>query len=277
MDLSFHGIEKEIKFLHNTILKKNISIPKSRIFISSKVKSKLIDGNYTTQGMQKVSDYIAKYLGIVKPVRVEIFKEKLEHPPGFFSQISGSEKAGLYKVDSIGKNRVIKVYKKAGYNVDNILAILAHENVHNFMYEHSVGYPNEDDNEKLTDLLTTYLGFGDILFTGYKDITISSIVEDDRVFKKVHKIGYITSQNVYDAMYHTSYIKQDTNFYPGLLLFDKLKIKWKSIKSEQKNKIKSIVNCEKCNEPYYIPKMSNKKTLLIKCKKCGRQFSHKTT
>ena len=49
-----------------------------------------------------------------------------------------------------------------------MLAIIAHENVHNFMYEHSIKYDNTLDNEKLTDLLAVYLGFGHLLYSGYR-------------------------------------------------------------------------------------------------------------
>lgn len=78
---------------------------------------------------------------------------------------------GSIKLDK-NPNRIvnIKVSSKYKNKRKSILAILAHEVCHKYLYEYDIYWPNLTEiTEISTDLCTIYVGFGDLIIEGYKD------------------------------------------------------------------------------------------------------------
>lgn len=79
-------------------------------------------------------------------------------------------------------------------------AILAHELTHHFLALKGISYPDEEENEQLTDLATTYLGLGKLTMNGYYPITWT-IERRDRKVTYTYQVGYLSPQDIAAAMY----------------------------------------------------------------------------
>lgn len=275
MVLSDSGIKNEIKYLDDIINGKE-NLPNEKCKIPWGLKSKVKSQDYSQEIMQEISDAMAKFLNLKTSVHVKVVNEKLKNAPANYDSLRDAEKVGLYSINYSNGLRTIKIIKKAVFGIDNVIAILAHENVHNFMHEHSIEYENTLDNERLTDLCSVYVGFGDLLYSGYKDIHISSKKEydlfDTKILNTYMKIGYISLEHIQYAMYYTAIARNDIQFASKLSFFDRMDVRKKIKKAKKLENSKKVINCPKCSKLYRVPTMKNGKTISINCKNCNEQF-----
>ncbi len=138
-----------------------------RLMKSSWVSSSNI--SLPSKSLQEIANLMAAYLGIITPVEVR-----------YVNTSFGT--AGTYRV--LGHSyRVIEVAAtNSDFNVDQILATLAHESTHHYLHEHKVQV-----TEIMTDLTAVYLGFGELLYRGYKTV---------ERYRSRTKVGYIQWQDV---------------------------------------------------------------------------------
>lgn len=133
----------------------------------------VIRSNFSQPSIQKISDHIGYFLGLLNSVQVTIGIESSEYMLAAAGDIKKADRVGLYKVLG-GYNREIQITKKFRFKLEHILAILAHESTHHYLYHHGVRESEESENEILTELATAYLGLGHLLILGYKPITWTS-------------------------------------------------------------------------------------------------------
>lgn len=74
-------------------------------------------------------------------------------------------------------------------------AILAHELTHHFLFNKGVVYDDINENERLTDLATVYLGLGKLTLNGYEPVTWRVKRKDGEV-TYTYKVGYLTSMDM---------------------------------------------------------------------------------
>jgi hypothetical protein len=78
-------------------------------------------------------------------------------------------------------------------------AILAHELTHHFLANKRIGYPDETENERLTDFATVFLGLGKLTLNGYHPIQWS-LPRENRVVTYTYQVGYLSAREIADAM-----------------------------------------------------------------------------
>jgi hypothetical protein len=74
-------------------------------------------------------------------------------------------------------------------------AILAHELTHHFLLNKGVVYDDINENERLTDLATVYLGLGKLTLNGYEPVTWKVKRKEGEV-TYTYKVGYLTSMDM---------------------------------------------------------------------------------
>ena len=136
----------------------------------------VLGADYSSESLQKISNHIGFYLGLLRSVKITC----IEEPTGdawvsssngiFTSDVSQKHFSGFYKTVGFDHGEIL-LLKKSQYGYINVIAVLAHECVHNYLYNHGVRISEEKENEWLTDVAAAYLGLGHLLFSGYKPIT----------------------------------------------------------------------------------------------------------
>ncbi|MDD5839950.1 MAG: hypothetical protein PUC94_07935 [Bacteroidales bacterium] len=87
----------------------------------------------------------------------------------------------------------INVSSKYRNNIEQTVAVLAHEICHKYLYVHGLYNPIEVINEIFTDLCTMYVGFGEIIIAGY----VTEKIFEDRSENFIHRqinteyLGYL--------------------------------------------------------------------------------------
>jgi len=148
-------------------------------------------------------------LGLFKSVKITFIEEFTDNKwVGTSDGIlvgdrNGSPVSGLYKTIGFDHSEILLI-KKHKYELKHILAILAHEYTHNYLYHHRISESEESENEILTDLATAYLGLGHLLIPGYKPITWTSdhwnYVFASGYTTHTLSIGYVTPSTIRRAI-----------------------------------------------------------------------------
>lgn len=132
--------------------------------------------------MRELFEKIRKHIGIRK--KTFLFLKK-------FIEIEGENILGTYQ-KGILENEIITVKIHPKYNYGNYAAIMAHELSHQFMNENNFNKGESQSNERNTDVLTIFLGFGNIMELAYQSI-ITQFSE-----KKLRelKLGYLYDDEI---------------------------------------------------------------------------------
>lgn len=144
----------------------------SLYFLPAEFAKEVIRSNYSQASLQKISDHIGYYLGLFKSVKITFIEEFTDNRwVGTSDGVlvdgkNGSPVSGLYKIIGFDHGEILLI-KKHKYELKHILAILAHEYTHNYLYHHGIRESEESENEILTELATAYLGLGHLLIPGY--------------------------------------------------------------------------------------------------------------
>ena len=184
-----HKIEQKVDLLHRKLPKKPTAI--NGIFVlPNYLKDEVLKSNFSQSSIQKIADHIAAFLGLVSSVKVKIGIESSYNMMASKSQLNNADQVGLYTVKGTF-NREIQITKKYIFNIEHILAILAHESAHNYLYYYNITENNEEENEVLTDIACAYIGLGELLINGYQPIECITNHE----FRKI-KIGYLSPYSI---------------------------------------------------------------------------------
>lgn len=74
-------------------------------------------------------------------------------------------------------------------------AIMAHELTHHFLFSNKISYPDNRENERLTDFAAVFLGFGKLILNGYIPETRISTTHKGRGFYQ-YQLGYLSEEEV---------------------------------------------------------------------------------
>jgi hypothetical protein len=74
-------------------------------------------------------------------------------------------------------------------------AILAHELTHHFLDSKNIHLTDVEENERLTDLATAYLGLGKLTLNGYEPLTWS-VIRKDKKYNYSYTVGYLNSYDM---------------------------------------------------------------------------------
>jgi len=206
--ISRQKIREKLDFL-KTRLPKQPTAVNSLYSLPAEFAEEVTKSNYSQTSLQKISDHIGYYLGLLENVKITFIEETTDNrwvgtnDGMLVGDKNGSSVSGLYKTIGFNHGEIVLI-KTHKYEFKHILAILAHECTHNYLYHHRISESEESENEILTDLATAYLGLGHLLIPGYKPITWTSD-HWNYVFAKGYtthtfSIGYVTPSTIRRAI-----------------------------------------------------------------------------
>ncbi|MDD4665484.1 MAG: hypothetical protein PHC81_02920 [Clostridia bacterium] len=150
--------------------------------VPAEIRKELKKNKFSPEALQELADSIVAHTGVYNTVKVIV------------DDLNSDSISGLYEAH--GKiSWELHLYKDLRYNLQQIIAILVHECMHNFLFYYNLELFPEEDNEILTDVTAVYLGFGKLLMQGYKpikEIVDSGFAYNDHNFVVDRwKIGYL--------------------------------------------------------------------------------------
>jgi hypothetical protein len=172
-------------------------LPQGIYQVPESIQAALKKDRFCLPVLQKLADSIVSHTGAHNAVEV-IIKDSFK----------GNDISGAYEVH--GKaNWQVHLFRDNTYSVAQVIAVLIHECVHNFLYYYDLEVYPEIKNEVLTDVAAVFLGFGELLCQGYKpikEITKSYLEDGELKFRVLRwKVGYLNLneiiylQNKYEA------------------------------------------------------------------------------
>lgn len=246
-------IEDKLEYLHSKLPKQPTSI-QGPYLLPKHFRKAVLDSNFSQSSLQKIADHIGYFLGLLNSVKVKIGIESSEHMLSTPSHGKKSDHVGLYEVIG-GYIREIQLTKKFRFELCHILAILAHESTHHYLYNLGIEESNEIENEILTDIATAYLGLGALLLKGYLPIHWTSD-EWDILIASGHtnhtmEIGYIPPENIRYAVFCSAKLRNLEKLASPLPIFDRIKISFhfrKVRRDQEKSKRQIELLQEKLNK-----------------------------
>jgi len=216
IDLSNREIKSSLEFLKENLPPKPTAVD-GLYQLPENLSDDVIKSNFSQNSLQKISDHIGYFLGILKSVKVNFVEETADpkwiaSDTGIFSQESReSSTPGIYKVIGYDHSEIILI-KKYRYQFQNLLAILAHEYTHHYLHKHEVKKDDVSENEILTEIATAFLGIGQFLVEGYHPITWTSDYYN-YVFvsgSTIHTmaLGYVTPATIKKAIIFATELRQ---------------------------------------------------------------------
>ena len=209
---SIYGtINRHLSFLHT-----HPNLPKSctivPVFTVPKTLQKEIQRTaFSEASVQKMADYMNAYLGLMDSVKITIGIESSDNMLGIPDEISDKSKhAGYYHIRQEGGFE-IHIIKKSRFKFSHVLAILAHELVHHYMYRKNIQLHNESEIEIFTDISAAYLGFGSLLIKGYKPIRWKKFIVGGKSINTM-TIGYIKPYAVSYAVFQSAKLRSAKEF-----------------------------------------------------------------
>lgn len=208
ISLSKKRIQENLEFLKSHLPSKPTAVD-GFYKLPKEFSNNVIDSGYSQNSLQKISDHMGYFLGILKSVRVT-FVEATSDPRWIVSSggnvyidNNNPNVSGLYRVTGYDHSEILLI-KKNKYQLKHLLAILAHEYTHHYLHQYNIRKNNADENEILTEVATAYLGIGQFLVNGYKPIVWTS---DNYNYVLVsgyttHKmsVGYVTPGTIKKAI-----------------------------------------------------------------------------
>ena len=104
----------------------------------------------------------------------------------------GESRTGIYRETGFLQGE-IGILIEPKYGVNEVIAIACHECAHHFLNKRKIRLEYTAENEKLTDIATAYLGFGEYMVRGYK--TRESYIDHGKA-KRTSKLGYLSDDEV---------------------------------------------------------------------------------
>jgi len=258
INLSDKQIKSNLEFLKEH-LSSNPTAVDGLYQLPKNLSDDVIKTNFSQSSLQKISDHIGYFLGILKSVKIN-FVEETADPRWIASNtgilVQGNEESstpGIYKVIGYDHSEIVLI-KKYRYQLQNLLAILAHEYTHHYLHEHRVKKDNVSENEILTEIATAFLGIGQLLIEGYQPITWTSdyynyvLVSGSTVHTMT--LGYVTPATIKKAIILATelrhwnpkeVVKSFGSLFDKLSVYIKLDPYRREIKKNEKHRKKIII------------------------------------
>jgi len=184
-------ISEMVQYLHARLPKPPTAI-KARYELPSFLGNEPQTAEIHPQHLQRLSDDIGYFLGLLKSVPVRVVDEPTggnwagRSGEGIVYQPEGSPVGGCFWVTG-GELREILVFRKQHFVWRQFFAIVAHECTHNYLYQHRIEWRNPQESEPFTDVCSAYVGLGGLLLRGYGT-----------------QLGYLPLDRVRDAIYYSA-------------------------------------------------------------------------
>ena len=199
--VSNRKIKNIVKFLRVNLPKQPTAV-KNLYILPPKFAEDVIKSDYSLSSLQKISDHIGYYLGILKSVKLSYIQKPAEgawiaSTDGISTNSNNNSVAGLYQVKGLDRSEILLIKRN---NLKQILAILAHEYTHHYLFYHGIKETDEAENEILTDIASAYLGLGHLLL-GYETISgnVVDLIEGS-CKEYFSSVGYVTSDSIKRAI-----------------------------------------------------------------------------
>lgn len=162
-------------------------------------------------------------------------------------------------------------------------AILAHELTHHFLFNKGILDPDINENERLTDLATVYLGLGKLTLNGYEPF-VWNINRNGKQIKYTYKVGYLLQEDMAAIMKQICDFRQIPFGIVKNNLTDKaykliIRSYFDLIQDKQINIFKKLINKiiiksknDKNEREFIKPKKSYEVSIIIECIKCGKKL-----
>lgn len=206
-------VKEKLKYLHSKLPTKSTVINEPYLLPEGGLKD-VRQSNYSQASLQRISDHMGYYLGLFESVKISFVeeREKIWFGTGDGTLTYGENKnpiCGLYKRAFHGHSEIL-ILKKPNFEIEHIIAILAHECTHNYLYHHRIHVSNELENEVLTDLATAYLGFGALILDAYRDTAL--------------EIGYVPAKYIRYAIVYSAKLRKLKELASFLPLLDRINV-----------------------------------------------------
>lgn len=183
---------------------------------------------------------------------------------------SNNDPAGLIRYNDSYHSRIeINVTNKHSPFI--IGAILAHELTHHYLFSKNIYYDDENENEKLTDFATVFLGLGKLTLNGYAQINWTN---NDKEYK--YRVGYLNTSDLALCL-HTickfrSLELEELTYNLNENSIDMLNSTFEYFKQyELKRNLIGHYECQHCSSytVFYLDESDEE----IHCKKCGWEWN----
>lgn len=264
----------------------------------------------TNEALNDAMRMLATHIGSLNCPLIEDW-EGLENPLVSIEHdfVANKEPPGLIHYDGPSRS-IIRICITNKHSPLIMGAILAHELSHYYLFNRGICLPDEDENERFTDLATCYLGFGKLTLNGYDPISWKIKGKDGEI-TYTYRVGYLTSNEMAVILYrickfrNISLEKAHQNLSSkSNYLLSRVKITYEGHKRENKegksffNKIFSrfkkehktkhtkdytiigiskasvegfsVIACVECNQKIRLP--YKEIALRVKCPRCGKRF-----
>ena len=202
--------EKQIKlyliFLHKN-LPKNPTAVAGFYKLPKQFHENVIKSNFSEASLQEISNHMGYFLGIIKSVKITFIEQTSDSrwtasSDGTISNNNDLTHAGLYRPAGHDHGEIY-IIKKNKYQFKHVMAILAHEYTHHYLYLHNVRKNDVQDNEMLTEIASAYLGLGQYLVDGYDRIVWSSNGSTHSL-----QLGYVQPHTIKRVIYLSAKLRK---------------------------------------------------------------------
>lgn len=156
----------------------------SSFSIDEGLKRQLIYSRYDEKYLRTLMKKILEHMQI--PINSLTFRKE------YASKRKGLPFVGLYD----DKKKEISLYLNCNLSFETVISILAHECTHYFLSLNNLKLKSRIQNEILTDFTTVYLGFGNYLKKGYKEIRYVIYENEFQRLVDSEKVGYVGFKDI---------------------------------------------------------------------------------
>lgn len=173
-------ILKYFDFIHKSL--KNL--PLSNFKIKDDLKRQLIYSRYDEKYLKQLMKEILLHM--------QLPYEKITFKKEYASKRKGLPFVGLYNHST----KEISLYLNANLSFETVVSILIHECTHYFLDSKNIKLEDRIQNEVLTDFTAVYLGFGNFLEKGYKEIRYVIYENETQRLVDSEKVGYVGFKDI---------------------------------------------------------------------------------
>ena len=233
-------IDEKLQLLHQTPGIPASPTAEAVFSIPVKMQKQILATHYSQDTIQKLSDLMGYYLGLLGSVKIKIGVESSENMLANPRTMDEAAKIGLYSVRGRGAEKEIRITKKCRFELKHVLAILAHESVHNYLDSMGVEDKDTAENEILTDIAAVYLGLGRLLLQGHEPITWESDhwSRGSEQGYTAHSItiGYVPYQQIRYAIHRAAILREEKEFVRLLPLWSQIRLRYYFWRKDRKKR-----------------------------------------
>ncbi|MBA3036819.1 MAG: M13 family metallopeptidase [Desulfobacterium sp.] len=153
-------------------------------------------------------------------------------------------------------------------------AILAHELTHHFLDSKGIRLSDEEENEKLTDLATSYIGLGKLTVNGYDPISWTQRKKNGSVTWN-YRVGYLSSEDMAAVIHQTCLFRNISLSFTKVNLSENSQILLDGIQKKAqeynlKKKLVGVQQCPHCDQ--YVSFSFSKQDDGLYCSRCNWEY-----